>query len=200
MVKTLRTLIHADPETIWSVILDSIEAPQRYLPGVDASSVVERFEEGTAKELKIGWENSMPGGFDYFVFDQGTLKEIKAQKNENDYEPGLMKSFAYESEITRKITLRGIPHKERILISTKYKDIRRELIDHPVFSGRITIKVVPYSAQNPMSPVDLQYFMVLVSKSADAKEIVDREKEMVSAIKTEMTRIKEHAEELERST
>ena len=197
MVKTLRMLIHADPEIIWSVLLDSIEAPLRYLPDVDASSVVERFEGGTAKELKIGWENSVPGGFDYFVFDQGTLKEIKAQKNENDYEPGLMRTFVYESEIARKITVRGIPYKERILISKKYKDIRRELIDHPVFSGRITIKVVPYSAQNPMSPVDLQYFMVLVSKSADAKGIVDREKEMVSAIETELLRIKERAEELE---
>jgi hypothetical protein len=198
MVKTLRMLIHADPETIWSVLLDSIKAPQRYLPDVDASSVVERFEEGTAKELKIGWENSVPGGFDYFVFDQGTHKEIKAQKNENNYEPGLMRTFVYESEIARKITVRGIPYKERILISKKYKDICRELIDHPVFSGRITIKVAPYSAQNPMSPVDLQYFMVLVSKSADAKGIVDREKEMVSAIETELQRIKERAEELER--
>src|ERR1035437_8390898 len=114
MVKTLRILSHADPETIWSVLLDSIEAPLRYLPAVDASSVVERFEEGTAKELKIGWENSVPGGFDYFVFDQGTLKGIKAQKNENDYEPRLMRTFVYESEIAREITVRGITYKERI--------------------------------------------------------------------------------------
>jgi hypothetical protein len=158
-----------------------------------------RLEGGTAKELKIGWENSVPGEFDYFVFDQGTLREIKARKNENDYEPGLLRSFVYESEIIRKVTVRGIPYKERILISRKYKDIRYELIDHPVFSGRITIKVAPYSAQNPMTPVDLQYFMVLISKSADSKGIVDREKEMESAIETELQRLKEHAEELERS-
>jgi hypothetical protein len=50
-----------------------------------------------------------------------------------------------------------------------------------------------------MAPVDLQIFMVLVSKSADAKGIVDREKEMVSAIKAEMQRVKERSEELERS-
>lgn len=198
MVKTLRMLIHADPETIWGVILDSIEVPQRYLPDVDASSVVERFEEGTAKELKIGWENTVSGGFDYFVFDQGTLKEIKAQKNENDYELGLMRSFEYESEIVRKITVRGIPYKERILVSGKHKDIRRELVDHPDFFGRITIKLASYSAQNLMAPVDLHFFVVFVSKSADAKGIVDRGKEMVSAIESEMRRIKERAEELER--
>ncbi|MSM39084.1 MAG: hypothetical protein GJT30_05630 [Geobacter sp.] len=197
MVKTIRILIHVDPETIWSVLLDSIEDPRRYLPDVDASGVVERLEGGTAKELKIGWECPVPGGFDYFVFDQGTLREIKARRNGNDYEPGLLRSFVFDSEIIRNIAVRGLPYKERIMISKKYKDIRRELVDHPVFSGRIIIKVAPYSAQNPMSPVDLQYFVVLVSKSADAKGIVDHEKEMVSAIETELQRIKERAEELE---
>ena len=199
MVNTLRMLIRAEPGTIWSVLLDGIEAPQRYMPDVGDSSVVERLEGGTAKELKIGWECPVPGGFDYFVFDQETLKEIKAEVNEDDYEPELFRSFVYENGIVRKVTVRGIPYKERILVSRKYKDIRRELVDHPVFSGRITIKVAPYSAQNLMAPVDLQIFMVLVSKSADAKGIVDREKEMVSAIKAEMQRVKERSEGLERS-
>ena len=199
MVNTLRMLIRAEPGTIWSVLLDGIEAPQRYMPDVGDSSVVERLEGGTAKELKIGWECPVPGGFDYFVFDQETLKEIKAEVNEDDYEPELFRSFVYENGIVRKVTVRGIPYKERILVSRKYKDIRRELVDHQVFSGRITIKVAPYSAQNLMAPVDLQIFMVLVSKSADAKGIVDREKEMVSAIKAEMQRVKERSEGLERS-
>jgi hypothetical protein len=191
-------LIHAEPVTIWSVLLDSIEAPQRYMPDVGASNVVERLEGGTAKELKIGWECPMPGGLDYFVFDQETLREIKQEKNENDYEPELFRSFVYENGIVRNVTVRSTPYQERILVSEKYKDIRRELVDHPVFSGRITIKVASYAAQNLMAPVDLQYFMVLASKSTDAKGIVDRENEMVSAIKTEMRRIKERAEELER--
>ncbi|BEH08954.1 hypothetical protein GSUET_05660 [Geobacter sulfurreducens subsp. ethanolicus] len=200
MVKTLSMLIHAQPVTVWSVLLDSIEDPQRYMPDVDGSSVVERLVGGTAKELKIGWECLVPDGFDYFVFDQGALREIKAQKNGNDYEPGLLRSFEYESEIVRKITVRGTPYIEKYMVSKKYKDIRRKLVDHPVFSGQITIKVAPYSAQNPMSPVDLQFFIVLVPKSAWAKEVVDRENEMVLAIKTELQRIKERAEELERST
>lgn len=198
MVKTLRMLIHAEPETIWSILLDSIDAPQRYMPDVSASSVVERLGGGTAKELMIGWENLVPGGFDYFVFDHGYLKEIKVQKNKNDYEPGLLKSFVYENEIIREITVRGIRYREKFLVSSKYKDIRRELVDHPVFSGQTTIKVAPFSAQNPMAPVDLQLLMVLVSKSADAKGIIPFEKEMVSAIEAEMRRIKERAEELER--
>lgn len=128
------------------------------MPDVVASSVVERLEGGTSRELKIDWENSVPGGFGYFVFDQGSLKEIKAEGNETDYEPGLFISFVYESEIVRKITVRGISCRERFLVSKKYKDIRRELVDHPVFSGRITIKVAPYSIQNLMAPVELQFF------------------------------------------
>ncbi len=198
MVTTLRVLIHAEPGTIWSVLLDGIEAPQRYMPDVGASNVVERLEGGTAKELKIGWECSVPGGLDYFVFDQEALREIRQEKNENDYEPELFRSFVYENGIVRNVTVRSTPYQERILVSEKYKDIRRELVDHPVFSGRITIKVASYAAQNLMAPVDLQYFMVLASKSTDAKGIVNRENEMVSAIKTEMRRIKERAEELER--
>lgn len=198
MVNTLRILIHAEPGTVWSVLLDSIEAPQRYMPDVGDSKVVERLEGGTAKEIKIGWECSVPGGLDYFVFDQEALREIKQEKNENDYEPELFRSFVYENEIIRKFTVQGTPYKERILVSEKYKDIRREFVDHPVFSGRITIKVASYSAQNPMAPVALQYFMVLASKSTDAKGIAGREKEMVSAIKAEMLRIKDRAEELER--
>lgn len=179
--------------------MDSIEDPRRYRPDVDASSVVERLEGGTAKELKISWENPVPGGFDLFVFDQGTLRGIKARKNENDYEPGLMSFFVYDREIIRNVTVRGISYKERIRISKKYKDIRRELVDHPVFSGRIIIKVASYSSQNLMAPVELQYFIVLVSKPADAKGIVDREEEILSSIKTELQRIKERSEELERS-
>lgn len=199
MVKTLRMLIHAQPETIWSVLLDSIEAPRRYLADVDASSVVDRLDGGTAKELKIGWECPVPGSSDCLVFDREALKETKAEKNENDYEPGLLKSFEYESEIVRKITIRGTPYIEKFLVSKKFKDIRRKLVDHPVFSGQITIKVAPYSAQNPMSPVDLQFFIVLVPKSVNAKEVVDREKEIESAIETELQQVKEHAEEFERS-
>ncbi|MDD2540455.1 MAG: hypothetical protein PHH28_05345 [Desulfuromonadaceae bacterium] len=198
MVNTLRILIHAELGTIWSVLLDSIEAPQRYMPNVGASYIMERLEGGTAKELKIGWECSVAGGIDYFVFDQEALREIKQEKNEGNYEPELFRSFVYENEIVRKVTVRGTEYQERILVSERNKDIRRELVDHPVFSGRITFKVAPYSAQNLMAPVELHSFMVLVSKSADAKGIVDHEKEMVSVINTEMQRIKERAEELER--
>ncbi|KAA0888315.1 hypothetical protein [Oryzomonas rubra] len=199
MVKTLRVLIHADPETIWNVLLDSIETPQHYLPDVNASSVVGRLEGGTAKELNISWENSVSGGFDYFVYYQGVPKEIKVQENENDYDPELFRSYVYEIEIIRENTLRGVPYREKFLVSNKFKDIRQKLVDHPDFSGQIIIKVVPYSVQNPMAPVVLQFNLVLVPKLTDVKGITGHEKEMESVIKTELQRIKERAEDLVRS-
>lgn len=54
LVNTYRTLVHAQPDTVWKVLLDRVENPQNYLHGVDGVRVVERSAGGIVRELK--WE------------------------------------------------------------------------------------------------------------------------------------------------
>ena len=186
--------MRAQLETVWNAISDSVENPQRYMPDLEGSRVLERLEGGMVKELKIGNE-SAPGVFDFFVFERGVLREVKNTNTENENEnvTGVFNSFGYEREIVRKVTVRGTPYRERILVSKKEREVRRELIDHPACTGRIVVKAVPISAQNPMAPVDLQFFLKLEFK----KGMKVKEEEMVSAIEEEQQQLKERAEELE---
>ncbi len=54
LVTTCRTLVHAQPETVWELLLDRVEKPQDYLHGVDGVQIIERSDAGIVRELK--WE------------------------------------------------------------------------------------------------------------------------------------------------
>ena len=192
MIKTFRTWVRAELETVWSVVLDSVENPQRYMPDVETSRVLERLNGGIVRELLIRGMESASDSFDFVVFDLGALKEIKSTGSKNEYVPGVFGSFEFECSMIREVSVLGIPYRERILISKK-KEIRRELIDHPLCTGKIIAKVVPISVQNPMAPVDLQFFLELEFK----KGVKGGEKEMTATIMEEQQRLKEKAEELE---
>lgn len=195
--KTFRMWVHADPFIIWSVLLDSLENPQKYMPDVEESSILEWLEGGMVKGRKIeGYENSA-NIYKSSVFERGTFNEIKTGGDEDA--PGVFDYFVYEGGIIREIKVRGIVYKERILVSKKQREIHRELIDHPACSGKLTVKAVPISAQNPMAPVDLQFLLELEPKHSDTKEMVKREEEMTAGIREEQKRLKERAEELEMS-
>ncbi len=193
MTITFRTWVRAELETVWAVVLDSVENPQRYMSDVEAVRVLERLEGGITKELKIRGMESAPGCFDFFVFERGTLKEIKCTENDNEYVSGVFDSFVFESSIIREVTVRSVPYRERIRISNKERKIYRELIDHPTCSGKIIVEVVPISVQNPMAPVDLQFFLELEFM----KEAKEGKEEMTAELKKEQQRLKEKAEELE---
>ena len=64
-------------------------------------------------------------------------------------------------------------------------------MDHPAFSGKIVIKVVPTSVQNPMAPIDLQYFVEL--------DLKWKEENLISSLVDEQKRLKEISEELEKN-
>lgn len=145
---TFRTWVHADPGVIWSIILDSVENPQRYVTNVDACQVLERHGGGVVKELRIGYEPA-PGVFDFFVLDRGGLREIKSTDSTAESVYGVFRFFTFESVVVREVTVQGVRHREKILISREDREIRRELVDHPECEGRIAIKVVPISVQNP---------------------------------------------------
>ncbi len=197
VTKKFSMWVHADPIVIWNVFLDSVENPQKYMSGVEESSILERFEGGKVKGRKIeGYENSADI-YKTSVFERGTFNEITTGGDE--VEPGVFDFFVYEGGIIRAIKVRGTVYKERILVSKKQRKIRRELIDHPACSGKITVKAVPTSAQNPMAPVDLQFLLELAPKYSNAKDMVKWKEEMTVDIREELRRLKEKAEDLEKS-
>ncbi|GLI38814.1 hypothetical protein KI811_05850 [Geobacter hydrogenophilus] len=190
---TFRTWVRAELDTVWAVVLDSVENPQRYMPEVEAVRVLERLEGGITKELKLRGMESASGCFDFFVFERGTLKEIKSTENSTEHVSGVFDSFVFESSIIREVTVRSVPYRERIRISNRERKIHRELIDHPTCCGKIIVAAVPISVQNPMTPVDLQFFLELEFMKG-AKE---GEEGITAEIKEEQQRLKEKSEELE---
>lgn len=193
---TFSTWVHADPEVVWSVILDSVENPQRYGANVEDCRVLERHDGGVIRELTCGSE-SAPGVFDFFVVDGGRLREIKSTGSMAEPVHGVFRFFAFESAVVREVSVRGVRYREKILISRGDREIRRELIDHPASDGKIAIKVVPHSTQNPMAPVDLQFQPMLAPSASRTGEYVRWHEEAMLAIREEQLRLKEVAEERE---
>lgn len=54
LVNTYRTLVHAQSATVWKLLLDRVENPQKYLHGVEGARIVESSEAGIVRELR--WE------------------------------------------------------------------------------------------------------------------------------------------------
>lgn len=52
LTSTYKTLVHAQVETVWGLLLDSLENPQGYLPGVEEARVIEKFADGVIRETK----------------------------------------------------------------------------------------------------------------------------------------------------
>ena len=50
---TLRTIVHAQWETVWDLLRDRIENPQRYQPLVLESKVIERSADWLIREMKL---------------------------------------------------------------------------------------------------------------------------------------------------
>lgn len=147
--KILRTWVHAQLETIWGALMDSVGNPQKYMPDLEAYRILEEAEGAIFREMKI----------------------------------------------------RDTLYKEKISVNSVSKEICRELLDHPIYSGRIIIKAVPCSVQNPMAPVDLQFFLELEPKfsQTDLSEKEKGENRMVTILEEEQLRLKEVSEELEKT-
>ncbi len=193
---TFRMWVEAEPETVWGVLLDSVENPQRYLPDAEGVKILERLAGGVLEELKVGNEVA-PGVFDFFVFNRGVLTEIKPHESYDATVRGVFGTFAFESAVLREVTVRGSTYREKILISRENREIRRELIGHPASEGRIVIRAAPLSAQNPMAPVDLQFVPYLSPTACRAEESALWLEEMLVAIREEQCRLKAAAEERE---
>jgi hypothetical protein len=69
-----------------------------------------------------------------------------------------------DGAVIRKMKIRNTLYREKSSVNDVRKEICRELLDHPLYSGKIVIKAVPSSVQNPMALVDLQFFLDLEPK------------------------------------
>ena len=144
-IHTYHVLVHAQPTTVWDVLLDEVENPQNYLHGVESVRITERSPEGVVREMQ--WD--------------------------------------------------GRAVKERIVAEGTEQRIVHELLDHPLYAGRILTRLAPTSVQNPMAPVDLQVLTELERKSFHAEGVISTEAEMAADIERELRSVKEVAEELE---
>ena len=53
LVTTIRTVVHAQWETIWELLLGRIEKPQRYQPLIEYSKVIDRGPKWVIREMKV---------------------------------------------------------------------------------------------------------------------------------------------------
>jgi len=53
LVKTLQVLVHAEHDTLWSLLLDRLQNPERFTPGVTEVRVLEKADFMTVRELRL---------------------------------------------------------------------------------------------------------------------------------------------------
>lgn len=53
LITSYGTIIHAQVDTIWQLLLDRVENPQKYQPRIQDSKIVERFSDGVVRETRI---------------------------------------------------------------------------------------------------------------------------------------------------
>ncbi|HEY5512190.1 MAG TPA: AtaL-like protein [Geomonas sp.] len=52
LVKTLQVLVHAEHDTLWNMLLDRLQNPERYLPGVKEARVLEKTDNVMVREMR----------------------------------------------------------------------------------------------------------------------------------------------------
>jgi hypothetical protein len=53
LVKTLTILVHAEHDTLWNLLLDRLKDPQRFIPGVTETRIIDKKENVTVRELRL---------------------------------------------------------------------------------------------------------------------------------------------------
>lgn len=101
--------------------------------------------------------------------------------------------------VVREVRKQGATIKEGITVAETKNEFTlvHELMEHPLYSGRIVTKIVPSSVQNPMSPLDLQVTLELERKSFKVEGMLPGEEELVKEVSEEMEALKRKAEEIE---
>ena len=53
IVKTLQVLVHAEHDTLWNMLMDRLENPARYMPGVSEARILEKSATVVVREMKL---------------------------------------------------------------------------------------------------------------------------------------------------
>lgn len=120
------------------------------------------------------------------------------QKYQRGVEDARVVEFVSDGVI-REIRKQGTTIREGISILERKNEfiMTNELMEHPLFKGKIITRLIPASVQNPMSPVDLEVSVELERKSFKLEGVLPGEEELVEEIREEMDVLKGKAEELE---
>lgn len=137
--------VHATRETVWQLMLDKVENPAGYIPGVVEAKILERYDDG----------------------------------------------------VTREIRTQGMVVRERVTINEASGEVSYLLLEHPLFTGQVTNRLVPTSVQNPMAPLVLTITLDWAPKDERAEKII--ETDLPAQIQREVLSLKKRAEELEKS-
>lgn len=103
--------------------------------------------------------------------------------------------------VVREIRKKGITIREGISVEERKNEfvMTSELMEHPLFMGKVITRIVPASVQNPMSPLDLEVSVELERKTFKATGMLAGEEELIDDIREEMEMLKEKAEEMDRN-
>jgi len=121
---------------------------------------------------------------------------LKRVEHPNEYLPGIEEVRIVERQgdmLVREVSGRGLFIKERVTIDKGKREIRYLLLEHPLFSGTVTHRLVPLSRQSPVAPVQLTMVANWVPRNDEAEGLIV--KRMSAAIQQEILSIKEEAEE-----
>lgn len=53
LVKTLTVLVHAEHDTLWNLLLDRLKDPQRFIPGVTETRLIDKKDNVTVREMRL---------------------------------------------------------------------------------------------------------------------------------------------------
>ncbi|HBG06944.1 MAG: hypothetical protein A2075_19665 [Geobacteraceae bacterium GWC2_58_44] len=53
LVRTLQVLVHAEHDTLWNLLLDRVQHPERYIPGVAETRILEKSDDVVVREMKL---------------------------------------------------------------------------------------------------------------------------------------------------
>ncbi|MBI1920340.1 MAG: SRPBCC family protein [Geobacter sp.] len=114
-----------------------------------------------------------------------------------EYFPGAESARIIErqgDELIREVKAQGVALREKVAIDRNAFEIRYTLLQHPLFSGTVTYRAVPFARQSPVSPVQLTMVVDWVPKNEEAEQTVLQN--MSSEIQQEVLSLKEEAEAL----
>jgi hypothetical protein len=57
LAKTLQMVVHSEHDTLWNLLMDRVENPARYMPGVKDARIVERSDDTIVREMTLHGEH-----------------------------------------------------------------------------------------------------------------------------------------------